>query len=96
MDVLLTPVNSVIKLKRNLFSFIFASVFSELVCHKTSIDSLFLDKGFGTLDAETLDNLNASGNMIGVINHIEAMKERIPGQLRVTKKSGLDREFAVG
>jgi exonuclease SbcC len=59
------------------------------------------------LDAETLDialnaldNLNASGKMIGVISHIEAMKERIPIQLRVVKKSGLgvselDRAFVV-
>lgn len=69
---------------------------SDLVSHKTSIDSLFLDEGFGTLDAETLDlaldaldSLNASGKMIGVISHIEAMKERIPVQLKVRKKSGL-------
>lgn len=69
---------------------------SDLVSHKTSIDSLFLDEGFGTLDAETLDlaldaldSLNASGKMIGVISHIEAMKERIPVQLKVAKKSGL-------
>jgi exonuclease SbcC len=49
---------------------------------------------------DALDNLNASGKMIGVISHIEAMKERIPTQLRVTKKSGLgvselDPGFAV-
>lgn len=69
---------------------------SDLVSHKTSIDSLFLDEGFGTLDAETLDlaldaldSLNASGKMIGVISHIDAMKERIPVQLKVRKKSGL-------
>ncbi len=69
---------------------------SDLVSHKTSIDSLFLDEGFGTLDAETLDlaldaldSLNASGKMIGVISHIDAMKERIPVQLKVKKKSGL-------
>jgi len=69
---------------------------SDLVSHKTSIDSLFLDEGFGTLDAETLDlaldaldSLNASGKMIGVISHVEAMKERIPVQLKVSKKSGL-------
>jgi exonuclease SbcC len=69
---------------------------SDLVSHKTSIDSLFLDEGFGTLDRETLDialdaldNLNASGKMIGVISHIDAMKERIPVQIKVTKKSGL-------
>jgi exonuclease SbcC len=90
-----------------LVSLALALALSDLVSHKTSIDSLFLDEGFGTLDAETLDialdaldNLNASGKMIGVISHIEAMKERIPTQLRVTKKSGLgvselDPRFAV-
>ncbi len=69
---------------------------SDLVSHKVSIDSLFLDEGFGTLDTETLeialdalDSLNASGKMIGVISHIEAMKERIPVQILVRKMSGL-------
>ena len=79
-----------------LVSLALALALSDLVSFKTSIDSLFLDEGFGTLDAETLDialdaldNLNASGKMIGVISHIEAMKERIPTQLKVVKKSGL-------
>ncbi|SEA50759.1 AAA family ATPase [Alkalimonas amylolytica] len=79
-----------------LVSLALALALSDLVSHKTSIDSLFLDEGFGTLDSETLDialdaldNLNASGKMIGVISHIEAMKERIPTQLVVTRKSGL-------
>ncbi len=79
-----------------LVSLSLALALSELVSHKTSIDSLFLDEGFGTLDAETLDialdaldNLNAAGKMIGVISHIEAMKERIPVQIKVKKKSGL-------
>ncbi|WP_163393145.1 AAA family ATPase [Enterovibrio norvegicus] len=79
-----------------LVSLALALALSDLVSHKTSIDSLFLDEGFGTLDSETLDialdaldSLNASGKMIGVISHIEAMKERIPTQLRVTKKTGL-------
>ncbi|SDJ66511.1 exonuclease SbcC [Ferrimonas sediminum] len=69
---------------------------SDLVSHKTSIDSLFLDEGFGTLDGETLDTaldaldaLNASGKMIGVISHIEAMKERIGVQIKVSKVNGL-------
>lgn len=69
---------------------------SDLVSHKTQIDSLFLDEGFGTLDNDTLeialdalDNLNASGKMIGVISHIDAMKERIPVQIHVKKKAGL-------
>ncbi|MCU4675107.1 hypothetical protein N7931_05620 [Catenovulum sp. 2E275] len=69
---------------------------SDLVSHKTSIDSLFLDEGFGTLDADTLDTalnaldmLNASGKMIGVISHINALKERIPVQIKVIKSNGL-------
>ena len=81
---------------QNLVSLALALALSDLVSHKTSIDSLFLDEGFGTLDSETLDmaldaldNLNASGKMIGVISHIEAMKERIPVQIKVTKRSGL-------
>ena len=79
-----------------LVSLALALALSDLVSHKTSIDSLFLDEGFGTLDSETLDtaldaldNLNASGKMIGVISHIEAMKERIPVQIQVRKSNGI-------
>ncbi|RQW26029.1 exonuclease subunit SbcC [Rhodobacteraceae bacterium CH30] len=79
-----------------LVSLALALALSDLVSHKTSIDSLFLDEGFGTLDADTLelaldalDSLNASGKMIGVISHVEAMKERIPLQIRVGKASGI-------
>ncbi|ABE55785.1 SMC protein-like protein [Shewanella denitrificans OS217] len=79
-----------------LVSLALALALSDLVSHKTSIDSLFLDEGFGTLDSETLDmaldaldNLNASGKMIGVISHIEAMKERIDVQIKVNKMNGL-------
>lgn len=79
-----------------LVSLALALALSDLVSHKTRIDSLFLDEGFGTLDAETLetaldalDRLNASGKMIGVISHVEAMKERIPVQIRVKKINGL-------
>jgi exonuclease SbcC len=90
-----------------LVSLALALALSDLVSFKTSIDSLFLDEGFGTLDAETLDvaldaldNLNASGKMIGVISHIDAMKERIPTQLKVKKQNGvgvsvLDKQFAI-
>lgn len=90
-----------------LVSLALALALSDLVCHKTRIDSLFLDEGFGTLDAETLDTaldaldtLNASGKTIGVISHVEAMKERIPVQIKVKKINGLGvsrlaKEFAV-
>ncbi|WP_428827866.1 AAA family ATPase [Azonexus sp. IMCC34842] len=79
-----------------LVSLALALALSDLVSHKTSIDSLFLDEGFGTLDADTLeialnalDTLNASGKMIGVISHVEGMKERIPAQIRVEKGGGV-------
>ena len=90
-----------------LVSLALALALSDLVSHNTQIDSLFLDEGFGTLDSETLDTaldaldaLNASGKTIGVISHVEAMKERIPVQIKVKKINGLgysrlDKEFAV-
>ena len=90
-----------------LVSLALALALSDLVSHKTSIDSLFLDEGFGTLDSQTLDtaldaldNLNASGKMIGVISHVEAMKERISVQVKVNKMNGLgisklQNEFAI-
>ncbi|MEX3019107.1 exonuclease subunit SbcC [Kluyvera sp. STS39-E] len=90
-----------------LVSLSLALALSDLVSHKTRIDSLFLDEGFGTLDSETLDTaldaldtLNASGKIIGVISHVEAMKERIPVQIKVKKINGLgysrlDKAFAV-
>ena len=79
-----------------LVSLALALSLSDLVSNKTSIDSLFLDEGFGTLDGDTLDialdaldTLNASGKMIGVISHVESLKERIPAQIRVEKGGGV-------
>jgi len=90
-----------------LVSLALALALSDLVSSKTSIDSLFLDEGFGTLDNDTLeialnalDSLNASGKMIGIISHVEALKERIAVQVKVNKQSGLgvsvlDKQFAL-
>ena len=90
-----------------LVSLALALALSDLVSSKTSIDSLFLDEGFGTLDNDTLeialdalDNLNATGKMIGIISHVEALKERIAVQIKVEKQSGLgvsvlDKQFSV-
>ena len=79
-----------------LVSLALALALSDLVSNKTSIDSLFLDEGFGSLDGDTLeialtalDSLNASGKMIGIISHVEAMKERISAQIRVEKGGGV-------
>lgn len=56
------------------------------------IDTLFLDEGFGTLDKESLDQaldtlmtLTESNHMIGIISHVEELKERINQQIVVEK-----------
>lgn len=66
---------------------------SALASQKISIDSLFLDEGFGTLDSDSLElalnalnQLQSSGKMVGVISHVEALKERIPLQIKVIPK----------
>lgn len=68
---------------------------SDLASRKVQINSLFIDEGFGTLDAETLDvaitaleNLQASGKNIGIISHVEALKERIGTQIQLTREPG--------
>lgn len=65
---------------------------SELASRHHPIDSLFIDEGFGTLDSETLEialsaleNLRASGKTIGLISHVELLKERIATQVRVVR-----------
>ncbi|GAB3296686.1 AAA family ATPase [Epidermidibacterium keratini] len=57
-----------------------------------SIDSLFIDEGFGSLDADyldaalnVLDGLREAGRTIGVISHVEEMKHRIPAQLVIER-----------
>ncbi|MEJ1088130.1 SMC family ATPase [Microbacterium sp. Mu-80] len=54
------------------------------------LDTLFIDEGFGSLDADTLDTamrtldeLRQGGRTVGVISHVEAMQEQIPAQLTV-------------
>jgi exonuclease SbcC len=63
---------------------------SKMASHKVRVDSLFLDEGFGTLDEEALDmalstltSLRQEGKLIGVITHLEALKERIATQIEV-------------
>jgi exonuclease SbcC len=58
------------------------------------LDSIFLDEGFGTLDPETLDavasaieELGATGRMVGIVTHIRDLAERMPVRLEVTKET---------
>ena len=67
---------------------------SSLSSNRMKIESLFIDEGFGMLDADTLrmamdalENLQTQGRKIGVISHVEEMTERIAVQIRVTPSS---------
>ncbi|MFN3219118.1 MAG: AAA family ATPase [Acidimicrobiales bacterium] len=70
-----------------------AESIAELAADGTpGMGSLFLDEGFGTLDPETLDvvagaieELGASGRMVGVVTHIRDLAERMPVRFEVTK-----------
>jgi exonuclease SbcC len=67
---------------------------SDLASKNVKIDSLFIDEGFGTLDnntletvISTLETLQSQGKMIGIISHVENLKERIQTQIQIIKKS---------
>lgn len=67
---------------------------SDLASNNVNIDSLFIDEGFGTLDGatletviSTLETLQSQGKMIGIISHVDNLKERIPTQIQIHKKS---------
>ncbi|NEM97072.1 AAA family ATPase [Pontibacter burrus] len=89
------PMNTLSGGESFLVSLALALGLSDLAGRRTQINSLFIDEGFGTLDADTLDaaistleNLQASGKMIGIISHVEALKERISTQIKVQKLAG--------
>ncbi len=70
-----------------------ALALSGLEGRQSFVDTLFIDEGFGSLDAETLDmaidaleTLHSQGRKVGVITHVAAMIERIPVQIRVEKR----------
>ena len=80
--------------ERFLISLALALGLSDLASNNVSIRSLFIDEGFGTLDNDsletvisTLETLHAQGKMIGIISHVESLKERISAQIQVLKKS---------
>ncbi|MFJ7638456.1 AAA family ATPase [Peribacillus sp. NPDC097225] len=56
-----------------------------------SLETMFIDEGFGTLDPESLDHaiealmdIQSSGRLVGIISHVPELKERIDAQLQVT------------
>jgi exonuclease SbcC len=68
---------------------------SDLAGRNVRIDSLFIDEGLSSLDSETLDlaisaleTLQQDTKTVGVISHVDLLKERIATQIIVEKQSG--------
>jgi DNA repair protein SbcC/Rad50 len=60
--------------------------------HAEALDSLFLDEGFGSLDADTLDTvvdaldaLHGGRRMVGIVTHIQDLAQRLPARVEVTR-----------
>ncbi len=60
-----------------------------------ALGTLFVDEGFGTLDPETLDDvigqlarLTAGGRQVGIVSHVEELKQRIPERIAVRRTPG--------
>jgi len=78
-----------------LISLALALSLSDMASRNVNLDSLFIDEGFGTLDAESLDiAMNTleklqteSQKTVGVISHVEALKERIHVQIKLEKNA---------
>ena len=67
---------------------------SKMASQNVQVESLFLDEGFGTLDEDALENalktlsgLHQQGKLIGVISHVQELKDRIGTQIIVTPKA---------
>ena len=68
---------------------------ASLSSNRVRVESLFIDEGFGSLDAETLrvamdalDGLQAMGRKVGVISHVQEMTERIATKILVRPSAG--------
>ncbi len=68
---------------------------ADTVSHEaggTQLDTLFIDEGFGALDAttldgvmDTLDSLRDGGRVVGLVSHVAELRNRVPSQLEVRK-----------
>lgn len=68
------------------------------------LDTMFIDEGFGTLDADTLeavmgvlDELREGGRVVGIVSHVDEMRQRIPSRLHVLRgRNGSTLESIAG
>jgi exonuclease SbcC len=76
---------------------------ASLSSNRVRVESLFIDEGFGSLDAETLrvamdalDGLQSMGRKVGVISHVQEMTERISTRILVQPAAGGRSVVSVG
>ena len=79
--------------ERFIVSLALALSLSQISGNKIKVDSLFLDEGFGSLDEEALSTaldalgeIRNEGKLIGIISHVQALKDRIATQINVIPK----------
>ncbi len=89
------PVTNISGGERFQVSLALALGLSDLSGRKMSVDTLFLDEGFGTLDGKMLDaaldtlcRIQQDGKLIGIISHVTEVGERITTQIAVKKLGG--------
>ena len=76
-----------------LVSLSLALALSSLNRRNLSVDTLFIDEGFGTLSGDVLNTVmnmleklqGINGKRVGIISHVEGLKERIPVQIKVSR-----------
>lgn len=97
------PTRSLSGGERFLVSLSLALALAGLEGRDFMVDTLFIDEGFGSLDEDTLaaataafETLHSRGRKVGVITHVEAMKENIATQVRVEKLGGGSSVVLVG
>jgi exonuclease SbcC len=86
-------IDSVAGGERFVISLAMALSLSDLASNNVKIDSMFIDEGFGSLSPDALDNAITmlermqveSEKTIGIISHVESLKERISTQIQVKK-----------
>lgn len=85
-----------------LISLALALGLSSLSSNNLKVESLFIDEGFGSLDAdslrtamEALEQLQMQGRKIGVISHVQEMSERISVQVQLHKSVNGKSEIVI-
>ena len=96
------PISTLSGGERFLVALALALGLSKLASRHTPIGTLFIDEGFGTLDAETLDlamgvldSLQEGGTKVGIISHVGIFSSQIPVQVRVECLNGVSSEVRV-